>query len=240
MIEDISDLKKKEEDLKSQLLPFKIKDGSIYLAREASPKSSQTALQELIKIGYKATIISRTPKELFKKTIDGEFDFIHLTSKNNLNQLLSDIEKALPKSVYLFDRLEYIFLTVGFKKAVKIIYKLTESAYLRNIVILLSLDDSSLSNREIAVIVNDTQPLEERWMRKVSEEFFEILRFIYQQNNLGNHPSYSEVGDELRVSRPTLRKRIKRLLATGYLVERKIGKTKTLELSSKGVSIFLT
>ena len=77
-------------------------------------------------------------------------------------------------------------------------------------------------------------------MDRVSEEFLEILRFIYKQNNLGNNPSYSKVGEELRVSRPTLRKRVKQLLATGYLIERPIGKTKLLELSSKGVSLFLT
>ncbi|MHA1541956.1 MAG: hypothetical protein ACTSQH_03180, partial [Candidatus Hodarchaeales archaeon] len=81
---------------------------------------------------------------------------------------------------------------------------------------------------------------EPRRMARVSEEFLEILRYIFQQNNIGNNPSYYEVGEELRVSRPTLRKRIKQLLATGYLVERKIGKTKSLELSSRGVSIFLT
>jgi DNA-binding MarR family transcriptional regulator len=142
--------------------------------------------------------------------------------------------------VYLLDRLEYIFLTEGFERAVKIIYQLSEISDLTNLVILLSLDDSSLSEREIAVLEKETSSIERRSMARVSEEFLEILRYIFQQNNVGNNPSYSEVGEQLRVSRPTLRKRVKQLLATGYLVERKIGKTKSLELSSRGISIFLT
>ena len=239
MIEDISIIKKQEEEVKTKLLKFKISDGNIYFVREKSPKESQNVLQDLIKIGYKCTIVSRTPKNLYQVIIDGEFDFIHLTSKNNFKKLLSDIEKTPPKSVYLFDRLEYIFMTEGFEKAVKLIYQLTELAYISNIVIILSLDDSSLSDREISILENETLPIETRELARVSEEFLEILRCIYQQNNVGNKPSYSELGEELRVSRPTLRKRIKQLLATGYLLERKIGKTKTLELSSKGVSIFL-
>ena len=240
MIEDISAIKKKEDELKYQLLKFKIQDGNIYLVKEQSPKLSQTVLQDLIKVGYKGKIVSRTPEKVYQVTMNEKFDFIHLSSKNKFEKLLSEMEKAPPKSVYLLDRLEYIFLTEGFEKAVKIIYQLSEIAYFSNLVILLSIDDSSLSEREIAVLEKETLSIEPRRMARVSEEFLEILRYIFQQNNIGNNPSYSEVGEQLRVSRPTLRKRIKQLLATGYLVERKIGKTKSLELSSRGISIFLT
>ncbi|MHA1944771.1 MAG: PAS domain S-box protein [Candidatus Hodarchaeales archaeon] len=240
MIEDISVIKQKEDELKYQLLKFKIHDGNIYLVKEQSPKLSQTVLQDLIKVGYKGKIVSRTPENVYQVTMNEKFDFIHLSSKNKLEKLLSEMEKAPPKSVYLLDRLEYIFLTEGFERAVKIIYQLSEIAYFSNLVILLSIDDSSLSEREIAVLEKETLSIEPRSMARVSEEFLEILRYIFQQNNIGTNPSYSEVGEQLRVSRPTLRKRIKQLLATGYLVERKIGKTKSLELSSKGVSIFLT
>jgi DNA-binding MarR family transcriptional regulator len=240
MIEDISAIKQKEDELKYQLLKFKIQDGNVYLVKEQSPKLSQTVLQDLIKVGYKGSIVSRTPEKNYQVTMNEKFDFFRLSSKNKFGKLLGEMEKAPPKSVYLFDRLEYIFLTEGFEKAVKIIYQLSEIAYFSNLVILLSIDDSSLSEREIAVLEKETSSIEPRRMARVSEEFLEILRYIFQQNNIGNNPSYSKVGEELRVSRPTLRKRIKQLLATGYLVERKIGKTKSLELSSRGVSIFLT
>ncbi len=240
MIEDISAIKQKEDELKYQLLKFKIHDGNIYLVKEQAPKLSQTVMQDLIKVGYKGTIVSRTPEKVYQVTMNEKFDFIHLSSKNKIVRLLSEMEKAPPKSVYLLDRLEYIFLTEGFERAVKIIYQLSEIAYFSNLVILLSIDDSSLSEREITVLEKETLSIEPRSMARVSEEFLEILRYIFQQNNTGNNPSYSEVGEQLHVSRPTLRKRIKQLLATGYLVERKIGKTKSLELSSKGVAIFLT
>ena len=239
MIEDISALKQREDEIKNQLLKFKIQDGKIYLVKECSPKLSQTVMEDLIKVGYHGVIVSRTPETDYPLNMSEKFDFIHLSSKNHIAKLLKEIEKAPPKSVFLLDRLEYIFLTEGFETTGKIIYQLSEVAYLNNLVILLSLDDSTISEREITVIEKETLSIEPRFIAKVSEEFLEILRYIFQQNNLGNNPSYSDVGEQLHVSRPTLRKRIKQLLATGYLVERKIGKTKSLELTRKGVSLFL-
>ncbi|MHA1443859.1 MAG: PAS domain S-box protein, partial [Candidatus Hodarchaeales archaeon] len=240
MIEDISALKQKEDEVRKQLLKFKIQDGNIYLVKEHPSKLSQTVLQDLIKVGYKGKIVSRTPKRVYQVHISEKFDYIHLSSKNSIGKLLNEMEQAPPRSVFLFDRLEYIFLTEGFEAAVKIIYQLSEVAYLNNLVILLSLDDTALSEREVAVIEKETLSIEPRFMAKISEEFLEILRYIFQQNNLGNKPSYSEVGEQLRVSRPTLRKRLKHLLVRGYLVERKIGKTKSLELSRQGVSLFIS
>ncbi|MFX0207440.1 MAG: HTH domain-containing protein, partial [Candidatus Hodarchaeota archaeon] len=73
----------------------------------------------------------------------------------------------------------------------------------------------------------------------LSEENLEVMRFIYQQNNLGIKPSYSDIGKKLEISRPTARKRIKRLVATGYLIDSKKGNSKVLELTEKGKLLFL-
>ena len=66
----------------------------------------------------------------------------------------------------------------------------------------------------------------------------EILRYAFRMNNLGMKPSYSEVREELQISRPTVSKRIKHLVATGYLNETSMGNRKILELSQKGRLLF--
>ncbi len=239
MVEDISQRKRMEEEMKRQLIKFNVEDGNIYLAKETSPALSQTVLIDLLKVGYKGIIISRTPESDYKIHMKGEFDFHQLSETNNSN-LLNILEEAPRKSVILIDRLEYLFLSKGFENTMQFIYKLSESAYPRALIVILSIDSTTLSSRELSILEKETKQIKSRFLAKVPTEFLEILKFLYQQNNLGINPSYSDTGKELKISRPTVRKRIKELVATGYLIEYKKGNSKALKVSEKGRTLFLT
>lgn len=240
MIEDISVLKEKEEELKSQLLKFKVEDGKMYLIKEKVPRLSQTVFEDLTKVGYNGFIVSRTPKKNFNNHIKEKIAFFQLTEKNNFETLLNVMIETPRKSVFLFDRLEYLFLKEGFEIVTKFIFKINEMVYFNNLVVLLSVDTSTLTEREIAVIEKETHALEPRFIATFSEEFLQILKYVFQQNGVGVKPSYSDIGEELKISRPTARKRINHLVSRGYLVEHQTGKSKFLELSGKGEILFLT
>ncbi|MHA1993735.1 MAG: PAS domain S-box protein [Candidatus Hodarchaeales archaeon] len=240
MIEDIAALKEREEELKSQLLKFKIEDGKMYLIKEKLPRLSKTVFEDLTKVGYNGFIVSRTSKQEFNNHIEENTVFYHLTEKNDFESLLNVMKELPQKSVFLFNRLEYLFLKEGFSKVTKFIFKLNEVAYFNNLVVLLSFDPSTLTEREVAILENEAHPLEPRFIAKISEEFLQILKYIFQQNGIGVKPSYSNVGETLEISRPTARKRIKNLVSRGYLVEHQTGKSKYLELSSKGEILFLS
>lgn len=238
MIEDITALKQKEEELKSQLLKYNLIDGNVYLIKENIPALSQTVFVDLLKVGYRGFVISRTPEREHRQGIEGDFDILHLNEKSNSEEIHKFIENAPHKSVFLIDRLEYLFITKGFDNAIQLLYKWSDIAYLNNLIILLSVDVSTFKEEEISVLEKETKRIEPKFMTKVSEEFLQLLRFIYQQNNLGMKPSYSDIRVELKTSRPTVRKRIKRLATTGYLIESKKGNKKVLEITEKGRSLF--
>ena len=143
----------------------------------------------------------------------------------------------MDKSVLLFDRLEYIFLTEGFEKGIQFIYELSDIVRLNDLIAILSVDCATFTEREVNILEKETKKIEPRFITTVAEELRKILSYIYQQNSTGIKPSYSEVGRSLQISRPTARKRIKRLVITGYIVEQIIGKSKILEISSKGRSL---
>ena len=63
---------------------------------------------------------------------------------------------------------------------------------------------------------------------------FEIVELIFDKNNAGIKPSYTDIGSELGISKPTSRKRIRRLISAGYVVEIEKGNKKVLELTQKG------
>ncbi|MHA2203681.1 MAG: DUF835 domain-containing protein, partial [Candidatus Hodarchaeales archaeon] len=195
---------------------------------------------DLSVIGYKGLVASRTPGKDYRTYMEGEYEFYWLTENNGYNKLLTLIEETSSKSVILIDRLEYLFLKNGFENAMQFVYKLREIAYLKNLVVILSIDSATISERELHVLEKETRQIEPRFMAKIAEEFLEILRFVYQRNNLGLKPSYSGIGKELQISRPTVRKRVKQLIATGYLLEHKKGKSKIVEISGKGRMLFLS
>jgi PAS domain S-box-containing protein len=240
MMEDISALKEKEEELKSQLLKFKIEDGKMYLIKETLPRVSKTVFEDLTKVGYNGYIVSRTPEKESNISIKEKTTYFHLTEKNNINSVLNQMKNIGRKSVFLFDRLEYLFIKEGFNRVAKLIFNLNELAYMNSLVVLLSLDSSTLDEREILILERETYSLEPRFIAKFSEEFLDILKYIFQQNGVGVKPSYSDVGEVLEISRPTARKRIKHLVSRGYLIEHQTGKSKFLELSGKGELLFLS
>ena len=239
MVEDISQIKQREEESKKQFLKYKIEDGNVYLVTEKFPTVSKTVFSELTTIGYNGLIASRTPSKDYRVHMEGEYDFFWLTEENGYERLINLIKDTPRKSVILIDRLEYLFLQEGLEKAIQFVYKLKEITYLRNLVVILSIDNATISERELLILEKETHQIKPLFMAKIAEEFLEILRFVYQQNNLGVKPSYSAIGEELQISRPTVRKRLKQLTATGYLLEHKKGKRKLVEISGNGRMLFL-
>ena len=239
MVEDISTIKDREEKMKKQKLKFKTEDGNIYLVKEETPILSKTVFNDLISIGYVGFIASRTPSKDFRAYIEGNYKFLWLTEKNGYDHLITLVKDFLGKSVLLIDRLEYLFLKEGFEKAMQFVYKLKEITYLNNLIVILSIDSATLSEREVRVLEKEARQIEPQFMAKIADEFLEILRFVYQQNNLGAKPSYADIREELKISRPTVRKRVKQLMATGYLHEHKKGKSKQVDISGKGRMLFL-
>jgi len=235
--EDITAEKDKETEIKRQLLNYSTEDGNVYLIKERTPVQSFNAFKDLIKIGYDGYIISRNEKNNYNEIVEENVKKIHLNVKNSSSEILKAIAKIMDKSVLLFDRLEYIFLTEGFEKGIQFIYELSDIVRLNDLIAILSVDCATFTEREVNILEKEIKKIEPRFITTVAEELRKILRYIYQQNSTGIKPSYSEVGRSLQISRPTARKRIKRLVITGYIVEQIIGKSKILEISSKGRSL---
>ncbi len=246
MILDISDRKKMEEQTRKQLLKFNVEGGYVYLVKESSSTLSLSVFKDLCQLGYQCLAFSRTLERDFQKNIDTECRFYWLAQKGNLNSIqpdlnsiLSEIEKQNQRSVVLIDRLDFLIQKNGFKDVLNFIYELKEIAYTVDLIILLSIDPQTLTNQELHLLEKETSEIETRSLDKIPEDMLSILRFVYHKNNSGVKPAYSDLGTEFQISRPTTRKRIKTLVATGYLSEYRFGIRKILEVTEKGRAFFL-
>jgi len=66
----------------------------------------------------------------------------------------------------------------------------------------------------------------------------EILTFVYNKNLIGIKPTFSDIGREINITRPTIGKRMSFLTTSNYLIVSIKGRNKVVELTNKGREIF--
>ena len=242
---NVTKQKEIETKMRQELLKFNIDDQNIYFVKEADPILSREVLSDLIRIGYSGMIMTRTPEMECKEHFDLDFKHFWLAETvlekkySSLFQKMGVILEALPpKSVVLIERLDYLISKFGFNETLLFIYKLRETAIFLNLVIILSIDYQTITDDKLKLLEKETKEVETRVLAEIPLHLLEILRFIYTNNSNGIQPSYTQVANQLGMSRPTARKRIKNLTAIGYLRENQKGRTKVLELTLRGLNSF--
>ncbi len=73
--------------------------------------------------------------------------------------------------------------------------------------------------------------------KRMSQDLLEVMRLIYRRDNKGAKTSYTGIGIDLEISKPTTRKRIRHLVKVGYIKESKKGRTKFVDLTEMGRSL---
>ncbi len=242
---DVTKSKTLENKMKQELLKFKIEDQVVYLVKEADPILSREVFADLLRIGYSGLVMSRTPEDEYREIFDASYEYIWLAETglgDNYDSLFHKIEirmKALPpKSVTLIERVDFLIAKFGFEETLKFIYKAREIAIFLNLVVILSLDEQTVTSHQLALLEKETEMVETRILAEIPLHLLDIIRFIYTNNSQGVQPSYTQVANQLGISRPTTRKRIKQLTTIGYIRENQKGRTKVLELTLRGLSSF--
>jgi PAS domain S-box-containing protein len=246
MVLDITERKQREEQTRKQLKKYNVEEGNVYLISESSPILSISVFEDLSKLGYECLVFSRTSEKDFKKNLKDECNFLWLAQKGkekhfqpNFESISSKIEKQEQKSTILIDRLDYLIQKNGFNKTLDFVYELKEIANILDLIILISLDPRTLPDQEFLLLEKETRTIEPRSLEKIPADMLEILRFVFNKNQSGIKPAYSDIGTKFTISRPTTRKRIKTLVATGYLAEYRFGIRKVLEVTEKGRMLFV-
>ncbi|MFX1295068.1 MAG: PAS domain S-box protein [Promethearchaeota archaeon] len=245
ILRNINKEKRIESEMKRRLIKYNLDEGNIYLTTESVSKVSIEAFQDLLQVGYKGFIFSRTSTEDFQKTIENEFKlfwFAEEGGKNslapNLREIENEIKKIPSKSVIFINRLDYLVFKNDFKKILSFIQHLREYAYFNKYIIILSIDPSIFKESEMNLIKKETKKFTPRQITKLPFKLLQVLRFIYVQNNLGVKPSFNNIKIKFNISYPTVRKRINQLLSYEYVKRIDSGKKKILQLTDKGNRLF--
>lgn len=241
---DITERKRAEDEMKKRLMKFKLEGGKLYLVKEPVSSLSLDAFKDLLGIGYRGLVISRSPE--LEKVAGENCDFLWVSEKGgkkSLSPKIEEIERRIGdlqrRNAVLLDRLDYLIFKNGFKKTLSFVQRLRESAHLAGFTAILSVDPSTLSMRELNMLEKEALEVEPLHKVKMPEHLLEVLRFVYRQNYVGVKPSYTDIGTELEISKPTVRKRVRLLVSAGYVMETKKGRDKIVELTEGGRRFFL-
>lgn len=240
---DITEKKKREQELKKGLMKYNLRQGYLYLEFEKTPTKTITAFKDMIKTGYAGIIFSRTPQKQFKDEVKNNANYFWISDRKEKNsirteEIVKSIEKQNEKKVIFIDRFDYIISKLGFKRALGLIQSIKEISYIKNHTIMISLDEGTISNIEKIKIQKETSEIEPRLKAPIDEDLKEIIDYVYGKNLNGFKPNYNEIGEKLDMSKPTTRNRIRRLIKNGYLSERTKGRKKILEITDKTRNIF--
>ncbi|MHA1552003.1 MAG: PAS domain S-box protein [Candidatus Heimdallarchaeaceae archaeon] len=245
ILQDITTQKEVENELRQQTMRYKIEETNLYLVEEEISSTSAEVFNELMTVGYEGIIFSRRPEKACREEIGAPFDFFKLSEKGTgkvvppiLEKIESVIEELPNKRVILIDRLDYLVQKNGFESTLFFIYRLMDIAYLANHIILVSIDSSTLQERQKSLLRKELKFIETKREGIIPEDLHEVLVFIYQENMTDNKPKVSDVMQELHISRPTARKRIQSLIDQGYIAEIVKGRSKVHQITQKGRIMF--
>lgn len=243
--EDVTDRKATDERMKRRLMKYNLQDGRLYIVKEISPVVSMEAFTDLLKLNYRGVVISRTSEEELTSDIPERCTFFWLAEMDNGNTIAPQepaIEKILEeqkaKTVILIDRIEYVISKIGFKRTLECIQRLRELCYIRGFIIIISIDPLTLKREELRLLEKEGLDVEAYEEIILPENLSDVLNLVHRQNVIGLKPSYSFIGKELGISKPTMRKRIATLINGGYLKEDSVGRMKIVELAEKGKLLF--
>ncbi len=244
-LEDVTEEKHKELEMKRKLMSFKLEEGHIYLAQESMPSLSLDAMKDLLEVGYRGVVISRKPEPDMRQMFRGEYLFHWLSEKDgddmispDITQIEEMIEQGSWSSGYLIDRLDYLIRKNGYERILQSIQNLRDIAYLTGSIIIFSLDPGTVSKKQLLLLskeCNDIEPTREITM---NDKLYEVLRYVYRQNIIGLKPYYMHIRKELGISKPTISKRVYALTTMGLVREEKKGRSKIVELTDKGRQFF--
>ncbi len=222
-------------ELEKKVLRYDIERGRIYLAE--SIDQAADVIEDLTRCGYEGVIISRRYPEEFG--IDARFYW--LSEKGDVPMdadKIYDLIVNLPgwRNAVLLD-IEHLIIAKGFDEVYSLIQKLRDVYYIlrKGVIVVyageLSGGEESLLRMECAKIV----------ARSVSipNEVFEVLRFVYTRNRIGERPSIKDVMNALGITRNTAKKRIDYLAGRGLIKIIKDGRSRLLEVTDEGREVFV-
>jgi len=232
-------------ELKRKLMKFDLKKGNLYLVKERNLNKAEEAFAEIITLGYRGYVLTRSSHRHTDRFAKHDVQVRWLAEKDGKDTLHPDVEhiekwiEALPRGhAILVERLDYLISRNGFDKTLHLVQIMNEMAYLHHHIIIVSIEPSLITPQQVRMMEKECLEVVPMEKPRLKKDLIEILRYVYKRNIRDEHPSYTDIRTKLDMSKPTVRKKVRELVFSGYLIQHLGGRTKLVEITEKGRRFF--
>lgn len=233
---DISEKRQAEREAEKRMLKYEVERGRVYFAD--SFDTAVDVINDLIRCGYNGRVISRRYPEVLGIE---EGNHLMLSAKRRDGTLEPDPDRIyreilnMPgwKNAVLLD-IDYLLIKRNFEEVYELIQRLKDVFFVLNKGILVVCTESELlGEREMKLLKMECCAIKSKKI-EMPAEIYEILRFVYAQNRVGERPSIKDVMTNFGITRNTAKKRVAYLAERGLIKMIKDGRMKVLEVTEEG------
>lgn len=237
---DISMKKEAERETERRILRYNVERGRVYFAE--SFDLAVDVFKDLVKCGYEGKVISRRYPEVIGISEESHL-MLSLRKKGRTVEpdpkiVYKEIAN-LPgwKNAVLLD-LDYLLVKRSFEEVYELLQNLKDLFFVLNKGVLIVVSDTGLlSEDEMKLLKMECSIIQSKEV-DIPDEFFEVLRFIYSKNRVGERPSIKDVMANFDITRNTAKKRLAYLQNKGLIRMIKDGRMKVLEVTENGKEVF--
>ena len=229
----------------------KLLQGNSYLISEKGNKSTVELFMSLCGLDHKGLCITRSDSDMIHNKFSSSDvqvmllnqrkvgDFENIADFDDLETAIMKFSKKHKNAVILLERVDYLIINFSFDQFIKKLYQINNIVSENKSILLLHINPASLDMRQMAILEDEFQALPGLKIDdiQIKNELFAILKFIFEQNQHNVMVSFSQIGQQFSIVRPTVRKRLRLLEDNGLVVIRKHGRTKSLHVSEKGMAL---
>ena len=229
----------------------KLIDGKSYIIPDQKNNIAFDIFVDLSTSGYKGLLIIRSnPLDIKSitsstsiKTVvlsQGKIeDFENISSLEDLKKKIDDFGKKNKNSVILLDGVHYFFTQFSFNKFIETFYQLNDIILKNRSIMFLRIDPSTLDEKQMAIIKNEFQMLPSQKIEGlvIQDEVYEILKFIFDQNQNNALVSMKKIMSRFKISFSTAADRVETLERKGLAFTKRQGKLRTVYVTEKGKTL---
>lgn len=227
----------------------KLVPGNSYLITDKEQLSSFNLISELTFDEFNGLIITRGNPEYIRNQIDvtDNLKIVLLTKKiipklESLSDLkavetkLKEFTKKQRKPVILFDGIHYLLSRFSFDSFIRLLYDINDLIVERKAILFIRIDPSTIQNHELALLENELVLLPDQKTEDIiiRDSLYDLVNFIYKQNQDNSVVSVKKVMNEFAVTYVTAASRINTLEEKGLIFSKKQGKIRAIFVTDRG------
>jgi len=226
----------------------KLLAGNSYLIPEKSNMVAVDLLVDLATSGYSGYLITRMDPDSMKSVVssaniqmyllgqDRGQGYDTITDLRMLLQKIKDMCRKKKETVILLERLDYLINKFSFEKVMDVLYEINDHIAKNKCLLLLRIDPATIEKTQMALIENELQLLPSQKIEglTIEDEVYDILRFIYEQNQNNAIVPIKKIMGQFKLAYSTVAKRLQVLETKGLIFTKKQGKSRTVTISDKG------